>query len=338
MSPLIIFVLAGAKMMVYCETHSLTYIYTGFSKPINLPGFHEFTAMGLLDNVMIDYYDSDGRNKVPKQSWMKDILDQEYWQTGTLSRLHKQDWFKTNIKTLIKRFRQNDTESHVLQWMHGCKGESQPDDSVKFVDGMYMFSYEGCDLLHFDLNNQVWVTTVHAARETTLKWNNVQIQKEHIKGYIKKKCIKFMHILSKGMQKRLKDYLPPVLYMFTRNSNMATKFLICLVTGFRAKDVVLRIKRNSRILTQMDGLESSGVRPNEDETFQRQDSVELLESDSAAYTCEFDHPASKTYIVKSLNTTARVNCGVMCIMIIVHCVIVGLIAAIVVTIVCRRSM
>uniref|UniRef100_A0AAQ6IN77 MHC class I-like antigen recognition-like domain-containing protein n=1 Tax=Anabas testudineus TaxID=64144 RepID=A0AAQ6IN77_ANATE len=70
--------------------HSLRYIYTAFSKPLGLEGLHEFTAMGLLDNRMIDYFDSDHPVKVPKQTWMKERLRDDYWEKGTQSRKSKQ--------------------------------------------------------------------------------------------------------------------------------------------------------------------------------------------------------------------------------------------------------
>ncbi|KAK5620320.1 hypothetical protein CRENBAI_025486 [Crenichthys baileyi] len=74
MSLRVLLVLVGTAMTVYSEKHSLTYIYTAYSKPVGLPGIHEFTAMGLLDNRMIDYFDSDNQEKVPKQDWMKKHL------------------------------------------------------------------------------------------------------------------------------------------------------------------------------------------------------------------------------------------------------------------------
>ncbi|XP_078101831.1 major histocompatibility complex class I-related protein 1-like [Sander vitreus] len=91
------------------EIHSLTYIYTALSKPVGLPGIHEFTAMGLLNNRMIDYFDSDHQKKVPKQDWMKERLPADYWEKGTQSRQSKQQWFKVNIDILKTRMRQNDT-------------------------------------------------------------------------------------------------------------------------------------------------------------------------------------------------------------------------------------
>uniref|UniRef100_A0A3P9IGV2 MHC class I-like antigen recognition-like domain-containing protein n=1 Tax=Oryzias latipes TaxID=8090 RepID=A0A3P9IGV2_ORYLA len=77
-------------LLLFAVEHSLTYIYTAFSHPVKLPGIHEFTAMGLLDNRMIDYYDSSVQKKIPKQDWMKEKLQPEYWDKGTQSRQSKQ--------------------------------------------------------------------------------------------------------------------------------------------------------------------------------------------------------------------------------------------------------
>lgn len=65
--------------------------------------------MGLLDNKMIDYYDSETQKKVPKQMWMAEKLEDNYWEKGTQSRKSKQQWFKVNIDILINRMRQNVT-------------------------------------------------------------------------------------------------------------------------------------------------------------------------------------------------------------------------------------
>uniref|UniRef100_A0A3B4WRR2 MHC class I-like antigen recognition-like domain-containing protein n=1 Tax=Seriola lalandi dorsalis TaxID=1841481 RepID=A0A3B4WRR2_SERLL len=104
-----IFVLLGTGLTVNSEKHSLTYIYTALSKPVGLPGIHDFTAMGLMDSRMIDYYDSDNQKKVPKQDWMKEKLPIDYWEKGTQSRQSKQQWFNVNIGILMERMKQNDT-------------------------------------------------------------------------------------------------------------------------------------------------------------------------------------------------------------------------------------
>ncbi|KAM9838872.1 uncharacterized protein ACBR49_017544 isoform 2-T2 [Aulostomus maculatus] len=178
------------------EEHSLTYIYTAFSKPVDLPGFHEFTAMGLLDGKIIDYFNSDLNSKIPKQPWMEKELDAQYWEKGTHSRKSKQRWFKANIDILMRRMRQNDSAE-------------------------------------------------------------------------------------------------PNVYVFGKTAKLESNIMLtCLATGFHVNTISLKIKRNGRVLTRDDGVTSSNVRPNEDATFQRRDSVEILKSDTSEYTCEVTHQAS----------------------------------------------
>ncbi|XP_047460588.1 uncharacterized protein LOC125019684 isoform X1 [Mugil cephalus] len=57
-------------------------------------------------------------------------------------------------------------------------------------------------------------------------------------------------------------------------------------TSFYPNNIILKMKRNGRILTREDGVKSSGVCSYEDHTFQRRDSVEIKTSDKSDYSCE----------------------------------------------------
>ncbi|XP_023200320.1 major histocompatibility complex class I-related gene protein-like isoform X3 [Xiphophorus maculatus] len=325
MSLLSFAVLFGTAITVFSEKHSLSYIYTAFSNPVDLPGFHEFTAMGLLDNRMIDYYDSDNQIKVPKQDWMKEHLEQEYWEKGTQSRKSKQQWFKVNIDILMKRMRQNDTDTHILQWMHGCEGETQSDGTMQFVRGMDMYNYDGNDFLSFDDDRQVWVAPIHAAEETKRKWDEVQVLKEYTKGYLEKECMEWMSKFRDFGKEQLQRATPPTVHLFTRKANVETNtILTCLATGFYPKDIILHIKRNGRILTKEDRVQTDGVLPNHDDTFQRRDYVEILKSDVAKYTCEVKHPASSMHIETSLEPKGEGNSLVIIAAIIPILIVLGI--------------
>ncbi|XP_047675748.1 major histocompatibility complex class I-related gene protein-like [Tachysurus fulvidraco] len=87
--------------------HSLFYTYTALSKPLNLTGIYEFTALGMLDDRELDYYSSETQVKVPKQDWMKEKMEKDYWDKGTQSRKSKEQWFKVNVDILMERMRHN---------------------------------------------------------------------------------------------------------------------------------------------------------------------------------------------------------------------------------------
>uniref|UniRef100_A0A8C2XJH6 Major histocompatibility complex class I ZJA n=1 Tax=Cyclopterus lumpus TaxID=8103 RepID=A0A8C2XJH6_CYCLU len=282
-----------------CMNHSLTYIYTAFSKPVGLPGLHEFTAMGLLDNRMIDYFDSDSKVKVPRQPWMKERLSPEYWEKGTQSRLSKQQWFTFNIDILKKRMRQNDTDAHVLQWRHGCEGVRQPDGTLKFTRGMDMYSYDGNDFLSFDDATGVWVAPINEALQTKRKWDEVQVLKDYTLGYLEHECIDWMQKFVTYQQKSLSEAIPPEVFVYTRNTEVeANVALSCMATGFYPKDIILQIKRNKRVLSKEDGLKTTGIRPNGDDTFQIRHTVAILRTDLSTYTCEVTHLASGLHVEK----------------------------------------
>ncbi|XP_032364981.1 RLA class I histocompatibility antigen, alpha chain 11/11 [Etheostoma spectabile] len=160
-----------------------------------------------------------------------------------------------------------------------------------------MYSYDGNDFLSFDDSNSVWVAPTDAAVQTKRKWDEVQVLKEYTKGYLENECIDWLEKFVNYGQKQLQQAIPPKVHLFTRNTKVDANIrLTCLATGFLPKEITLRMKRNGRILTRQDGVESSGVRPNGDGTFQRRDGVEILRSDLSTYTCEVIHQASNLHV------------------------------------------
>uniref|UniRef100_A0A3Q0RNF5 Ig-like domain-containing protein n=1 Tax=Amphilophus citrinellus TaxID=61819 RepID=A0A3Q0RNF5_AMPCI len=252
------------------ESRSLTYMYTALSKPVGLPGIHQFTAMGLLDDRIIDYYDSENQMKVPRQEWMRE---------GTQSRKSKEQWFKVNIAILMERMRQENT-------------------TCKFFLCFNM-------LMNLDLHSistspqDVWDKLYHCFLANSLQngpslcWDGWQ----YTKGYLENECIDWLSKFVTYEEQHPRDTSPPEVYLSAENSTEDTNVrLTCLATGFYPTDIVLRIKKNESVLTVEDGLMSSGVRPNEDDTFQRRDQVEVLRSDLSAYSCEVIHEAANVSI------------------------------------------
>uniref|UniRef100_A0A673LMX5 Ig-like domain-containing protein n=1 Tax=Sinocyclocheilus rhinocerous TaxID=307959 RepID=A0A673LMX5_9TELE len=293
---LCVFLLYGTLPSLRAEKHSLYYIYTALSKPVNQPGIYQFTAMGLLDDRQIDSYNSEEQRKIPKQQWMKEKMQEDYWEKGTQSRKSKEQWFNVNVDILMKRMRHNESDLHVLQWRHGCEVEREGDE-VKFSKGISEYGYDGENLLSFDIEESQWVAAVDAAVPTKRKWESVPILNQYTKGYLEIECVDWLNKFREYGNEELRKASPPDVHMFARKSSETKLKLTCLATGFYAKDATMTIRKYCTSLPE-DEVESTGIRPNHDETFQLRKSVEINEDEKAEYNCFVSHRTFKSIIIK----------------------------------------
>ncbi|XP_048052574.1 uncharacterized protein LOC125272055 [Megalobrama amblycephala] len=297
---LCVFLLYGTLPSIQAEKHSLYYIYTALSKPVDLPGIYEFTAMGLLDDTQIDYYNSKEKRKIPKQQWMKEKLKEDYWEKGSQSRKSKEQWFNVNVHIIMDRMRHDNSDLHVLQWRHGCEVE-QEGDEVKFLKGISEYGYDGENFLSFDIKEAQWVTFIDAAIPTKRKWDNVPILNQFTKGYLEKECVDWLNKFREFGDEKLRNGSSPDVHVFEqKNTNDETKLkLTCLATGFYPKDVMVTIRKYNTSLPE-DEIESTGIRPNHDGSFQMRKSVEIKGKEKDEYDCFVSHKSIKEPIIVTL--------------------------------------
>lgn len=280
------------------ERHSLYYVYTALSKAVSSPGIFEFTAMGLLDDRKIDYYNSVDKKKIPEQKWMKEKLSPDYWEKGTQSRKSKEQWFKVNVNILMERMRHNGSDIHSLMWRHGCEANKMPDGSLQFVRGVDEYSYDGMDFLSFDDNSMQWVAPVSAAVQTKRKWDGVPILNQYTKGYLEKECVewldKFQRYGDIELAESLKSY-PPKVHLFAKNGRPSGEYtLTCMATGFYPKDIKMSILKND--WPEKDGHDVD-VLPNGDGTHQLRVTVEAKKAEIHMYKCKVEHRTLEKPIV-----------------------------------------
>ncbi|KAL7868703.1 hypothetical protein SRHO_G00100870 [Serrasalmus rhombeus] len=281
--------LCGGLVCALGDKHSLYYIYTSLNKDVALPGIYEFTALGLLDDRAIDYYNSKEQVKVPKQDWMKEKMQPDYWDKGTQSRKSKEQWFKVNVEILMQRMRHTNSSLHVLQWRHGCEID-EADGNLTFLRGIDEYSYDGSEFLSFDDDNMRWIAPVPEAQQTKRKWDEVAILNQYTKGYLEKECVDWLTKFMEYGKESLRNHSKPEVHAFAKKSttNSGKLTLTCLATGFYPKDVRLDVRKYCTSLPEH-LITSSGVRPNDDGTYQLRKSVEIQEDEKAEYDCYVNH-------------------------------------------------
>ncbi|XP_039676061.1 H-2 class I histocompatibility antigen, D-K alpha chain-like [Perca fluviatilis] len=163
-------------------THSLKYFYTGSS---GVPNFPEFVAVGLVDGVPIDHYDSNTKRDKPKQDWMSRVTadDPQYWQRETELRKGEQQSFKAGIEILKPRFNQTGG-AHLIQRMYGCDW----DDETGEVNGFMQWGYDGEDYISLDLKTETWIAPKQQAVITKHKLDNTKAKTALYKHYLTQIC------------------------------------------------------------------------------------------------------------------------------------------------------
>ncbi|XP_035277587.1 major histocompatibility complex class I-related gene protein-like [Anguilla anguilla] len=258
--------------------HSLLGTYTAVNTD-------EFTCVLWLDGEAVDSYSSNGMDSVPRRNWMREGRGRSLWKS--VKRFNMEHWDRGRTDILKNDTRLNMSGAAVLQGRFGCEIERYPDSGVRRTRTFAQYGWNGEDFLSFSLSRLQWEASAGSAVPITKKWNRDQDITMETKKYMEDMCV--MHLLDSLSfeAKESKETAQPTAAVFAKRSlNPGKVILTCLVSGFHCRDTTVEIYQDDDIITEEDGLLSSGISPNGDGTCQLRKSLDISNSTEASYSCE----------------------------------------------------
>ncbi|KAM9824685.1 major histocompatibility complex class I-related gene protein-like [Neosynchiropus ocellatus] len=288
----VVFLLALWLHSSAAVTHTYHYIYTASA---GVPNFPEFVAVGHVDGVEVNRYDSNSRRFIPKQDWMIEAKADEpdFWETYTNVLYNHQQVFKNSIEVAKQRFNQTGGV-HIFQRMYGCEW----DDETGEVKGYDQFAYDGEDFIAFDLQTLTWVAPSPKAVITKHKWDQNEADSKYLQRYYTQECPTFLKKFVKFGSKTLMRTERPRIALLQKTDGSP---ITCHATGFYPDRAMLFWTKEGEELHE--DVEHGEILPNPDGTFQKMVDLKLSDpsEDWSKYECVFQLDGIKDDIVTKLD-------------------------------------
>ncbi|XP_054663393.1 class I histocompatibility antigen, F10 alpha chain-like [Grus americana] len=310
---LLLGVLGGAAS----ELHSLCYFDIGVSEPS--PGVPQFVSVGYVDGNLIARYDSETGKTVPGADWMRDNLDQRYWDGQTQIGQNNQKVNRVNLDTLRGRYNQSG-RAHTWQCMVGC--DLLEDGSTR---GYSQIAYDGRDFIAFDMDTMTFTAADAAAQITKRKWEADGTEAERQKHYLQNTCVEWLRkYVSYGQAVLEWKERPTVRVSGQETPGILT--LHCRAYGFYPRPITVSWLKDGEVRDHE--TERGSIAPNSDGTYYTWASITARPEEKDKYRCRVEHaslPEPRLFAWESESNLLAIVLGVIVAILAVIAIIVGVV-------------
>ncbi|KAK9958004.1 hypothetical protein ABG768_012190 [Culter alburnus] len=272
----VVLLLLGVHL-VNAGMHSHIVIYTATK---GVPDFPEFVAATMVDGTQVNYYDSEIKEVIPRQDWVRGAVDEQFWQRNTQIRSTVHQTFKNNINIAMQRF--NQTQGvHTWQEMYGCE---MNDDGT--TQGYGQYGYDGADFVSLDKNTLTWTAANPQAVITKHKWEANRAIAEQYKAYLENTCIEWLKKYVAYGKDTLERKVSPQVSLLQKDPSSP---VTCHATGFFPSGVKISWQKNGQ--DHDEDVDLGELLPNEDGTFQRTSSINVGPDEwkNNRFSCVVEH-------------------------------------------------
>ncbi|KAJ8334777.1 hypothetical protein SKAU_G00404160 [Synaphobranchus kaupii] len=254
--------------------------------------FPEFSAVIMVDDVQVEYFDSNDRKVISRRHWkVEDVVEELDLKTTIMLRV--QDDLILRFELLKPRFNHTDGV-HTYQQIAGCEMNDEGETPL-----MYWDAYDGIATLTYSK-----VTNVRRSLFPELLWSKLAreaFQQLSINLY-QPLCVRTLKsYLKQDKNTVMRKVRPRVRVMLKTHPESGAQQVSCLATGFYPRHINMTLLRDRQTVSE-ERLITGELLPNGDGTYQQRKTLSLSAEErpeSHNYTCTVTH----TSLSNKLNIT-----------------------------------